>query len=231
MTSPKLDPLEFQQLILSLAHRLRVSLHLRAPIDELVQLGNVGLLEALQRYDPDSGVSPVTFAYHRIRGAMIDGVRAASGTSQAHVRAYTRQKAAEEFMESYAHSASNASDAEYLAGAVRGVAFATDMAELTEVDASSATDGATPYTSRPDRLAQLGQVRAMIEAVLDDLPADEARLLRGHYLDGRSLKSMGDDVGLSRSWISRIHTRGLRNARRLFRERFGTEFSDLFDGN
>ncbi|MDR7418937.1 MAG: sigma-70 family RNA polymerase sigma factor [Armatimonadota bacterium] len=44
-------------------------------IDDLVQDGVIGLIGALQRYDPERGVVFTTYAGHRIRGAMLDGLR------------------------------------------------------------------------------------------------------------------------------------------------------------
>ena len=59
----------------------RVALHLKARVpafmdlDELIQVGMIGLLEATQTYDPSKGIDFDNFAHARVRGAMLDEVR------------------------------------------------------------------------------------------------------------------------------------------------------------
>ena len=66
---------EHEGMVYGLAHRLRRELSLRGEIDDLVAFGFGGLLEAERRFDPARGVRFRTFAYYRVRGAMLDGVR------------------------------------------------------------------------------------------------------------------------------------------------------------
>lgn len=54
---------------------LQVKLPASIELDDLIQAGTVGLLDALRRYDPNAGASFSTFASQRIRGAMIDELR------------------------------------------------------------------------------------------------------------------------------------------------------------
>ena len=66
---------EHEKMVHGLASRLRRELSLRGDLDDLIAFGFGGLLEAQQRFDPGRGVRFKTFAYHRVRGAMLDGVR------------------------------------------------------------------------------------------------------------------------------------------------------------
>ena len=63
------------KMVHGLANRLRRELCLRGEIDDLIAFGFGGLLEAKRRFDPTRGVRFQTFAYYRVRGAMLDGVR------------------------------------------------------------------------------------------------------------------------------------------------------------
>ena len=64
-----------EKMVHGLANRLRRELSLRGDLDDLIAFGFGGLLEARHRFDPGRGVQFQTFAYHRVRGALLDGVR------------------------------------------------------------------------------------------------------------------------------------------------------------
>ena len=66
---------EYQGLVRSIALKLRSQFDLNCDLDDLIAFGNQGLLEAMSRFDPTRGVQMNTFAYYRIRGAVLDGVR------------------------------------------------------------------------------------------------------------------------------------------------------------
>ncbi len=62
-------------LVRAVVQRLAASLPAHVPREDLESYGVMGLLEALQRYDPSQGVRFETFAWHRIRGAILDHLR------------------------------------------------------------------------------------------------------------------------------------------------------------
>jgi RNA polymerase sigma factor for flagellar operon FliA len=71
--------------------------------------------------------------------------------------------------------------------------------ELTSVDT-----GSTPEEALADA-ELLGRVRVAIET----LPKEEAELVRRHYLEGERFDRVATDLGLSKSWASRLHTRAI----------------------
>lgn len=73
-------------LVRSIAHALRRRMP-HVEVDELVSAGTIGLLEALERYDDRRGVPFSSFAYRRIRGAILDDLRAAGKLSKSTPRA------------------------------------------------------------------------------------------------------------------------------------------------
>ncbi len=66
---------KFTQRVKRIAHHLIARLPQTVQIDDLVQAGMIGLLEASRKYDADKGASFETYAGIRIRGAMLDEVR------------------------------------------------------------------------------------------------------------------------------------------------------------
>ncbi len=221
---------QYQGLVRSIATRIHRRLKLRIDLEDVVQLGMVGLLEAAERYDPDGGVALSTFAYHRIRGRILDDVGSMTGLSRSRVRVVRRAQAAASYAESIADGAPDGKDAAaasaYVAQAVEGVMFASDFAELVEDRHSEDEDHV--QRGSPERIAGRRELRRRIKDVMADLPKEEAALLHAHYFDGRTLAAIGEEMGVSRSWACRLHARALGSARRLLRNDYGIEVEDLF---
>src|SRR5918996_868680 len=66
---------QYTPLVRSIAYQIKQRLRVPLEMDELVQEGRIGLMEAADRFDSKLGVSFKTFAYYRIKGAMYDGLR------------------------------------------------------------------------------------------------------------------------------------------------------------
>lgn len=201
----------FGPMVERIARRIWRALRLRIDVDDLVQLGMVGLVEAWERFDDTAGVPFGGFAHLRVRGAILDGLSGLTGMSRAQVRLLQRFRGATDYQESHAVAGATTAvdDATWLANAVRGVTLAADFAELA--DATDADDapvsGSAPIA--PDRAVERKRGIENLHAALDRLPDDQARLLREHYLEGRSLADIGADLGVSRSWACRLHARAI----------------------
>ena len=66
---------QYQPLVRRLAHHMMAKLPPSVEVDDLIQVGLIGLSEALTRYEASQGVQFETFATQRIRGAMLDELR------------------------------------------------------------------------------------------------------------------------------------------------------------
>jgi RNA polymerase sigma factor for flagellar operon FliA len=176
-----------------LAHRLRRELSLRSEIDDLVAFGFGGLLEAERRFDPARGVRFRTFAYYRVRGAMLDGVR-----KMAHLprRAHERHQYEDEVE---------------LTAAPRSLdtAFLRISGSLTT---GSVLQGELVDTS-PEAALLKHESIARLLAALPRLSARHRTVVRAHYFEGRSLDDVARELGVSKSWASRLHTQALRRLR------------------
>ena len=181
--------------------------------EDLRSHGREGLLEAARRYDPDRQIPFVAFASFRVRGAVLDGVRALSPTPR---RTYTRIKALEaaartsegaiEDLSAGAPPGSGAAEAEQ--------ALAQHLAGMATAMALGLVAGPEPHAvdrDAPDPEEQAGRAEllALVERELEVLPAEEQALVRRHYLEGEPFESVARDLGLSRSWASRLHTRAV----------------------
>jgi RNA polymerase sigma factor for flagellar operon FliA len=60
---------------------------------------------------------------------------------------------------------------------------------------------------------------AVVEKAIRELPDNEAELVRRHYLEGERFDHVAKDLGLSKSWASRLHTRAIRRLSEALRGR------------
>jgi RNA polymerase sigma factor FliA len=167
-------------------------------LEELVAFGNQGLVEAAARYRQDRGAAFSTFAYHRIRGAIYDGVRAHGPLPHHYYR--LARRAAEQ--------------AEH--GGTRERTFDTTprwvgVCRRGDVDRLTAASGRAEF--RVDEQLNHHQLRAHLGRAIAGLPRRERQLVQRHYYGEASLEEAGREMGVSKSWASRLHARALRSLR------------------
>jgi RNA polymerase sigma factor for flagellar operon FliA len=80
------------------------------------------------------------------------------------------------------------------------------------VSLEACDDIAEPPPAMEDRI-DAGRLSARVADVLSDLPASERELIRKHYWDGKDLSEAGAELGISRSWSSRLHARAIDRIR------------------
>lgn len=186
--------------------------------DDLVGAGREGLLDAARRFEPARGVPFRAYANFRVRGAILDGVRQLSLLPR---RAYERISALE------AAASVSAGEAEHTFGAGSAVmpsaaddALAEHLAAIAmaaAVGIATETHGeATDSDDSPEEALGRAQLIHMVRSAIAGLSNDEGELVRRHYLEGERLEDIGRDLGMSKSWASRLHTRAVaRLAKRL----------------
>jgi RNA polymerase sigma factor for flagellar operon FliA len=189
---------QHQKMVLGLAGRLRRELSLPGDLDDLVAFGFGGLLEAERRYDPSRGVRFQTFAYYRVRGAMLDGVRKMADLPR---RAHQRLKEEAERTPTAAPSPLDK-------------AFARMSANLTS---ASPLQGSFADESPESALLKNERIERLL-AALAALPPRQRALIRGRYFEGRTLEAVAAELGVSKSWASRIHTQALSALRSVLRD-------------
>ncbi len=184
---------EHEKMVYGLASRLRRELALRGDLEDLIAFGFGGLLEAQRRFDPGRGVRFQTFAYYRIRGAMLDGVRQMADLPR---RAHERFQA-------------SAGVAPTAVPSRLDQAFTRMSASLST---ASVLQGSFGGESPEAVLLRNESVTRLLQA-LPRLSPRQRVLIRGFYFEGRSIDAMAQALGISRSWASRIHRSALEELR------------------
>ncbi len=198
-------------------------------LSDLVAYGEVGLVEAAERYDPRRGVAFSTFAHYRIKGAIYDGLRKMGILKGNDARSSYMGERATAYL-------GNLSDREQ-GGGNRGGSIDDDVMEISNAVAGLAmvfatslegsdslgfTDESLPVDQRLELEQQRGRVRAAIEK----LPEKERRLLQGYYFQGKTLEEAGAEIGQSKSWASRLHARAIERLKELLDDEEAPASSD-----
>lgn len=208
----------------------RIACHLLArlpasvQIDDLIQAGMLGLIEAAQRYDASQGASFATFAELRIRGAMLDEIRKGDWVPRSvHRRAREVAAAIQSIETQTGRDAQDAEVAEQL-----GLSLADYYAALQDIRGQKlvSLDESAEEGEGDDLLARLPspqagpeedvareQLIASVAGLIDALPERERLVLSLYYDEGLNLKEIGAVLGVSESRISQLHSQAVSRLR------------------
>ena len=200
-------------LVRSLACKIRDQYSLRMDLDEMVGNGSTGLVDAANRWDPERGIAFSTFAYYRVRGAILDGLRR-QGLFPKHQ--LLRFAAGANAVMQYQTTAENpAAEAGGEGAAGQVASLGRSLSNIAAVfvvsldEPAQARKAADP--EQPEIHEQLATARnsQLVRAAMKQLPERERELVRLHYWKDMSLAEAGKKLGLSRSWACRLHARAI----------------------
>lgn len=214
-------------LVQSVARKLRKQITARIDFDDLVGYGSKGLIEAAERFDASHGVAFTTFAYYRIRGSMLDGLRTMGWYSRADYARYRAEERATEYLQNQseregaaatgAREGAAATDAE--AGSVEGKLSAISelLSGIATVHITSLEAAATVADERlpaPDATLDTSRLGTRVRDAVGKLPDRERQLMELYYFADKNLEEAGAVMGLSKSWACRLHARAVNLLRR-----------------
>jgi RNA polymerase sigma factor FliA len=187
---------------ISYAHAVAAELLVRFPAhvdrQDVRAAAEYGLVQAANAYDPSKGVAFTTFAYYRIRGAVFDLLRET-------IKSARFEAAANEYMIDYSAGGGVPSDAEVKTVATGIVAsYFLSMEDLSPASSSA--------EAPIDTLLRQEQKKGIRNA-LKTLPEKNRRVLEAYYFEDLTLDEIGKRLGLSKSWVSRMHAKGLEMLR------------------
>jgi RNA polymerase sigma factor FliA len=205
-------------LVKYLAHRIGSRLAGPIDFDDLVGDGLLGLMEAVDRFDPSHNVRFKTYAESRIRGAILDGVRSRDWAPRSLRRAARKLESAITAVEQ--QSRRTATDEEIakelhisvpelqdLYVQARGVR----MSALPGIE-EEGRDPADPRMDPLGRIQEEEQKRLLTEEI-DSLPEREKLVLSLYYERGLTLKEIGAVLSVTESRACQLHTRALARLR------------------
>jgi RNA polymerase sigma factor FliA len=199
---------EYEGFVRAIALQTRAQLGLDSAIEDLVAFGFQGLLEARQRFDASKGVAFKSFAYYRVRGAILDGVRVMARLPR---RAYARLRAAEaldQATEQNGQQQGAAAHAPSVEGTLRSIDSILGRVAAAYTVAVTVEDAEQGAGSPEEALLHEERLTRMRSAVAK-LPDRERHMIEGHYFQGKRFDALSAELGISKSWGSRVYAHAL----------------------
>ena len=220
--SPQAFIERYSSLVKRIAHHLMVRLPPSVLVEDLIQAGMIGLLEAQQNYDPTKGASFETFAGIRIRGAMLDDIRRGDWVPRSVYKNSRKISEAISHLENELGRDPNDQEiAQYLdmpleqyhqalndvnCGRLVGISD-LGVAEDTVANEESIGEN-SPFQGVVD-----DNFRASLAEAIKTLPEREALVLSLYYDEELNLKEIGAVIGVSESRICQIHSQAMQRLR------------------
>lgn len=202
-------------LVKRIAHHLLLRMPSSVQVDDLIQSGMIGLLEAASKYDVSKGASFETYAGIRIRGAMLDEIRKGDWAPRSVHRKSRQVAEAVKAVES--RTGTDAKDHEV--AAEMGIDIDSYYAILQDASGSrlfsfdDMTEGDDSIMNLdpgelggPAEGIQHDAFREQLAAAIDELPEREKLVLSLYYDEELNLKEIGEVLGVSESRVSQIHS-------------------------
>ncbi|MCW8333064.1 RNA polymerase sigma factor FliA [Vibrio sp. SCSIO 43135] len=212
---------KYSVLVKRIAHHLLGRLPPSVQVDDLIQAGMIGLLEAQKNYDGSKGASFETYAGIRIRGAMLDDIRRGDWVPRS-VHKHNREisQAISTLESELNRDPTDAEVAKYLDMSIDQYHTAlTDIncSRLVGIEDLGVSDDAIAPTEDDDNTPFKGVAdesfrKALIESI-KSLPEREALVLSLYYDEELNLKEIGEVIGVSESRVSQILSQSMQRLR------------------
>jgi RNA polymerase sigma factor for flagellar operon FliA len=224
---------EHMPLVKRLAHQMKAKLPPSVEVDDLVQAGMMGLLDAINRYEENHGAQFETYAVLRIRGAMLDELRSSDWmprSTRANMRKVESAMAALQQQLGRPPSESEVAKSLKLSlGDYQDLLGDSGGHQLVYYEDFHDEDGSEGFLDRyavddDDPLKSLldTDFRQTVIDAIDALPPREKMLMGLYYEEELNLKEIGAVMGVSESRVSQLHTQAVARLRTYLRERSWT---------
>lgn len=216
--------LEYAPLVNTIANRMGMRLPPQVSKDDLLSAGIMGLLDAIDKYDVDKGVEFKSYAEFRIRGSMLDELRAMDWVPR------SVRRNAKRLQEAYAKVESGkmrpANDEEvaeemgldmesfyHLLDEVRGISIISKD-ELGHFSFHNDTGTNWPMNQLSIGMGPLDslkvtEIRDVIAKAIERLPKNERMVVALYYYEELTMKEIGKIMGYTESRVSQLHTKAV----------------------
>lgn len=217
---------QYQPLVRRLAHHMMAKLPANVEVDDLIQVGLIGLSEALTRYEAAQGVQFETFATQRIRGAMLDELRGNDWTSRGSRKS---QKDIEQALRRLEHKLGRTPleseiaadlglslvDYQTLLGKVRGtqLVYLEDMARGNDEEDSFLDRHVGDSDADPMNMLRDQRLRQALVAAIKNLPEREQFIMSMYYEQDMNLKEIAAVLDVTESRICQLHSQSIARLR------------------
>lgn len=213
---------QYMPLVKWVAGRVSTGMPESVEFDDLVGFGQFGLLDAINKYDPDKNVKFKTYATTRIRGAIFDELRELDWVPRS-VRQKSREiedtivdleaKLGRTASDAEIAQAMNMTEAEYQTTVMK--VSGTSVLSLNDVwysgdDSEHISIGDSieaPTSLNPDVIVEREEIRRVIFQAINELPKNEKMVIVLYYHEDLSFREIGAVLNVSESRVSQLHSK------------------------
>ena len=215
---------QYAPLVKRIAHHMMAKLPASVEIDDIIQTGMLGLLDAVNRYEESHGAQFETYAAQRIRGAILDGLRQADWLPRSFRRDLRRIEGAIGKLEQRLGRAPS----EHEVAGEMGIALADYQKMLQEargyqlisfedfnnadggdfLERNCEDSGANPLDALLDR-----KLRERLVKAIAGLPEREKTVMGLYYEQELNFREIGETLGVSESRICQLHSQAIARLR------------------
>ncbi len=217
---------QYQPLVRKLAHHMMAKLPPSVEVDDLIQVGLIGLADALSRYEVTQGVQFETFATQRIKGAMLDELRGNDWMSRGSRKS---QKDIEVAMRKLEHRLGrapveseiaqelgmNLADYQSLLGKVRGtqLVYLEDMSGKDDDDDTFLDRHVADNDADPLHILRDQRLKTSLVAAIKALPEREQYVMSMYYEQEMNLKEIAAVLDITESRVCQLHSQSIARLR------------------
>ena len=217
--------LGYSPLVKYVAGRMGSGLPAHIEEADLISYGLLGLIGALERFDPDREIKFETYAIPRIKGSIIDELRSLDWVPRS-VR--SKARAIERVCARLENQLQRAPTDEEIAAELDltmsefhhslGQIANTSMVALDELWAISGSEGDSaslidtledPKSHDPSRMLDLSEMKTRLALAIDALPPREKIVIALYYYETLTLREIGEVLGVTESRVSQLHTKAI----------------------
>ncbi|MEE8149889.1 MAG: FliA/WhiG family RNA polymerase sigma factor, partial [candidate division Zixibacteria bacterium] len=226
---------KFLPLVRNVASRMAMGFPRSVELPDLINTGVIGLIEAFRNFDPGRGVKFETYAVPRIRGAILDELRALDWVPRS-TRAKSREieKSYHILENKYGRPPEKTELAKHMKVTIEELHLSLDDVSGTNIlsldDIIFREDDNRQVsrietivdTSKINILGELekDELRAFLSIAMERLTTQEKLVIALYYYEELTLKEIGEVMSISESRVSQIHTRAVSKLRTMVQEKF-----------
>lgn len=232
----------YMPLVKLVASRIIRRLPPQIELGDLINTGILGLIDAIDKFDPSRDIKFETYAEFRIRGAILDELRSLDWVPRSiRQKLHAMQKAMEELENRNKRPATDdelakemgvpLKEFQELLGKANGVSLIS-FEDLGYTSNSGQRRNALEYFKEPHSenlisLLNLQDVRDFLAQAIDDLPKNERFVISMYYFDELTMKEIGLVLGITESRVSQIHNKAVIHLKTKLRRVLQNDADDL----
>ena len=219
---------EFSPMIKYVANRIALRLPPHIEVDDLVSVGAIGLMDAIEKYDPTRGAKFKTYAEFRVRGSILDELRSLDWVPRSVRQKASKLDAVANTLQSKLGRPPEDEEMAEEMGVTLDELFNT-INETRNMPLLSLDDLGIPSASGdkqslldtlegkgdvdPQTQLRLSELKSLIASAIDSLPEKERLMVSLYYYEELTMKEIGEVLGITESRISQIHSKAVYRLR------------------